>query len=157
MTARGEAWTHFLVHVGESSGDECRVWPYWRNSSTGYGLLMIERRSLYVHRMTAELWWGECPEGMEASHLCGNGHGGCWSGEHLVWETHSENMLRRSEHGTGNRGERHPMVRLSDRQVAAIRRRYAAGGVTQKALAERFGVCLPHVNRIIHGQRRSYA
>lgn len=51
------------------------------------------------------------------------------------------------------RGAKHPLARLSDEAVRIIRTEYAAGGVTQQALAERYGVSLMLINGIVRGKR----
>jgi predicted DNA-binding protein (UPF0251 family) len=43
-------------------------------------------------------------------------------------------------HGHSGQGEDHPMVKLTREQVLEIRRLYAEEGLTQKELAERFGL-----------------
>jgi hypothetical protein len=44
-------------------------------------------------------------------------------------------------------------AKLSPEQVASIRQRYAAGGVTQLALAAEFGVSHSRVNQLVRGVR----
>jgi hypothetical protein len=51
-------------------------------------------------------------------------------------------------------GEKHPKAKLTDAQVAEIRRRYAAGGVTQQALAQAYGVGWQTIHGHIRGQHR---
>lgn len=46
---------------------------------------------------------------------------------------------------------------LTFEQAQEIRRRYAAGGVTQQALADEYGCDRRHVSHIILGRRRSVA
>ena len=48
-----------------------------------------------------------------------------------------------------DRGERHPRAKLTEADVRAIRVRYAAGGVTQKRLADEFGVTESNIKLII--------
>ena len=51
------------------------------------------------------------------------------------------------------KGEQVGTAVLSADEVAAIRRRYATGLITQKALAHEFGVSRAQMCRIVHGQR----
>lgn len=51
------------------------------------------------------------------------------------------------------RGEQHGQARLTEAQVIELRRRYAAGGVTQRTLAAELGVTPRAVALIIRGQR----
>lgn len=43
---------------------------------------------------------------------------------------------------------------VTDRQVARIRKRYAAGGISQQALAEEYDLSQTHISRIVRGQNR---
>jgi hypothetical protein len=45
--------------------------------------------------------------------------------------------------------------RMNARQVEALRRAYHAGGVTQKQLAERYGISQSYVSAIVRGERRA--
>jgi hypothetical protein len=58
----------------------------------------------------------------EAAHSCGNGSNGCVTKGHLSWKTPTENNADRLIHGTSNRGEQHPMVKLSEDAVRLIYR-----------------------------------
>jgi DNA-binding transcriptional regulator YiaG len=48
-----------------------------------------------------------------------------------------------------------PDFRMNARQVEALRRAYHAGGVTQKQLAERYGISQSYVSAIVRGQLRA--
>jgi predicted transcriptional regulator len=50
------------------------------------------------------------------------------------------------------RGASHHLAKFTDEQVADIRSRYAAGGITQGALGQEFGVHTNTINRIIKGK-----
>jgi plasmid maintenance system antidote protein VapI len=45
-----------------------------------------------------------------------------------------------------------PRNKLSPAQVAALRRSYAEGNVTQQELANQYGICKGHVSRIVNGK-----
>lgn len=47
-------------------------------------------------------------------------------------------------------GERHPMRVLTWDRVRSIRQEYAAGGVTQRKLAGKYGVSPPTIHQILH-------
>jgi DNA invertase Pin-like site-specific DNA recombinase len=55
--------------------------------------------------------------------------------------------------GRGVYGSRSPHARITEEQVVEMRRRYAAGDVTQHELAEEFGVNQTTISRIIHLRR----
>lgn len=48
-------------------------------------------------------------------------------------------------------------LKLSDAEVAIIRERYSAGGVTQRALAEEYGTSQAHVSDLLRLKRRTSA
>lgn len=56
----------------------------------------------------------------------------------------------------GPRGEESGMSKLSAAQVAEIRALYAAGGITQAAIARRFGVSQGNISWIVTGQTRQH-
>lgn len=58
--------------------------------------------------------------------------------------THKRTML----------GEDHPQAKLTDAEVVEIRKRYAAGGVTYRELAEDYGTVIPTIASIITGKSR---
>lgn len=60
--------------------------------------------------------------------------------ENLRWATRAENHADKLQHGTGNRGERHRMVVLTEAQVRVIKRDLAGGQISIAALARQYGV-----------------
>ena len=72
--------------------------------------------------------------------------------ENLLWGTPKENGRDRRRHGTVL-GEDNPNAKLTWNDVAAIRRRYGLGGVTQSALGHEYGVARSTISQIISGQR----
>src|SRR5947199_536257 len=96
---------------------------------------------------------------------------------HLFLGTHADNMNDMAQKGRAASGERNAMrlypelvrskrggvfhqpsgelntaAKLTTDQVREIRERYAAGGVSQQALADEFGVSQPHLSRIVRGE-----
>jgi hypothetical protein len=51
------------------------------------------------------------------------------------------------------RGEQHGRAKLKESDVLEILRRYSAGGVTQKALAEEYGVHPVYLNKVLKGKK----
>jgi predicted DNA binding protein len=48
------------------------------------------------------------------------------------------------------RGEGHPQAKLTAEDVRLIRVAYESGGITQKALAEKFSVSLRAIQQVLH-------
>lgn len=85
----------FLKENAARKSGECLIWPFGRYEN-GYGAIIYEGRQTIAHRVMCRLAHGEpAEEYFEASHTCENGHIGCVSPDHLVWETHYDNHQRR--------------------------------------------------------------
>lgn len=146
VTARGSAQKFLEEVVLAHRGAECLDWPFAR-SEKGYGKIGKGTR---VHRLVCERVHGPPPSpDHDAAHSCGRGHMGCVNPQHLRWATKSENQMDRLAHGTDNRGEDHPLAVLTEAQVMEI---WASRGrVTQRALAERYGVAVGTIGNIHRG------
>jgi hypothetical protein len=123
----------------------------------GYLLVVVNRlgarKTRTVHRLVAEAFHGECPDGMEVRHFDGNQLNNAPS--NLAYGTKSENALDRSVHGRhpGAQGERNPKAKLTGDEVAEIRR-IANQGVTCREILQtgRFPVSLCTIQRIVSGK-----
>jgi hypothetical protein len=136
----------------EASGD-CLEWRRARTPA-GYGALRHKGRFLYAHRVAWEIENGPIPDGLHVLHSCDNPP--CCNPAHLRIGTHADNVGDMHERGRarscGLAGERHPMARLTETQVAEIRARYAAGGVTQYELAPEYGISQAHLSKVVSGK-----
>ena len=106
---------------------------------------------LHVHRLVATCFIGPQPSPLhEVAHNDGNP--GNNSASNLRWSTRSENHRDKVSHGTHNRGQRHPLARLSDAQVADIR----ASGLSNADVALAYSVTAKHVWAIRAHKAREY-
>jgi hypothetical protein len=128
--------------------NECIEWPHARAGRGEYGVLLIEGRNVYVHRLACERFHGPCPPGKEVAHECRNPI--CFNPQHLSWKTRQANLKDRDRHGTTARGERAGAAKLTEAQVQEIRRRFVKGTAT--ALGAEFGVAHSTILRIISGR-----
>lgn len=131
--------------------------PYRREDGYNMFILRHLNRSFHVraHQLVAEAFIGSKPfDGAEVCHRDGTRHNDHVT--NLRWDTRAANHADKILHGTANRGENSPGAKLTAAQVSEIRARYAAGGISQQALADEFGVRQPLVSRIISGKRRAY-
>lgn len=149
MTQRGAARA-FLFYAAAYEGEDCLVWPFGRDSA-GYARAKYQGAMHKASRVVCLFAHGEPPNAQDyACHTCGNGHGGCVNGKHLRWGSPKENQSDRIKDGTDGRGERHPMVKLTEADVAIIR---ALRGVeTGRDLAKRFGVAASTITVIQKGR-----
>jgi len=136
-TSKGEVARFFSQTVLPYDGDECLLWPYCK-TNTGYGLVRFKGEHRLAHRIVCEQENGPPPTPQyEAAHSCGKGHLGCVTRRHLSWKTRKENEDDKEMHGTRPRGEHHPLARLTEDDVRAIRRMH--GKLPQKKVALLFG------------------
>ena len=91
----------------------------------------------YVHALVLEAFDKPRPDGMECCHCDGNRANN--SASNLRWDTRAGNHADKDAHGTSVVGERHPMRRLDDTAVRAMRAR-RADGASSTQLAKEFNV-----------------
>jgi hypothetical protein len=131
-------------------GDACLTWPFSK-SSDGYARFYAKTGSQLVTRIICEKEHGPPPTPKhQAAHSCGKGHLGCVAKGHLSWKTRKENFADKLLHGTDNRGEKHPLVKLSEADVRHIRT--LKGTMYQREIANKFGVALTTVSGILMGR-----
>lgn len=127
-------------------------------------------QDIKAHRFSWELHRGPIPNGLWVLHNCPDGDNPrCVNPDHLWLGTNTENTADREAKGRTATGDRsgsrlHPerlprgsdvaISRLTEVQVLEIRRRYAAGGVSQTALAEQFSVTQTAISLVI--RRRTW-
>lgn len=143
---RGGVQLYFRDVVLPYEGDDCLIWPFARNAN-GYGTI----RGGIVSRFVCEHAHGPAPtEKHEAAHSCGKGHEACVTKLHMSWKTHAENMADKLVHGTHTRGDRCWSAKLTWGEVSEIRN--LRGVLTQKDLAEKYGVAKSRIHKIMSGK-----
>ena len=147
---------------------EC--WPWLGAASRGYGTFWLRSGLIEgapqgmqgrMHLATRVAWWlhaSQWPGAMDVCHTCDNPP--CCNPAHLWLGTTAENIADASSKGRMSRqgapaGESNPGHKLTDEQVEQIRRRYAAGGITQTDLGRLYGVDQALVSRIVNNKHRA--
>lgn len=124
----------FWEKVQKSEG--CWLWTgaCKNNSKWPYGVLGNGRgrNTLLAHRVSWELHYGPIPEGMLVLHHCDVAP--CVRPDHLFLGTFKDNTQDMLKKG------RFTPCKLTEQEVLEIRRRYPAGGVTYKELAQQYNV-----------------
>jgi hypothetical protein len=140
-------FVRFMRHV--SIGAEvgaCWIWA--GNKPDGrYGHFSVGGKVVKAHRWLHELLHGPIGDGLVVRHHCDNPQ--CVNPDHLAIGTPQQNtadMLLRGR-GADRRGEKHPLVRLTEDDVRTIRS-LRAGGATETALATKFGVGRGQIGKI---------
>lgn len=105
-----------------------------------------------VHQLVTLAFHGPRPSpNHHAAHRDGDKTNNHWT--NLRWATREENEADKLLHGTSNRGERNGMAKLTDTQVAEIKKRIASGE-RQARLVEEYGVSAGAISNIYRGKRR---
>ncbi len=115
----------------------CLLWPRTTNRG-GYAMALDGKHPRSVHRLAFEIAVGPIPDGCDICHHCDKPP--CFRPIHLFAGTENENIQDSIAKGRFRRalGENHGNAKLDNDSILAIRRLYAAGGITQRALAQRF-------------------
>jgi predicted DNA-binding protein (UPF0251 family) len=160
MPARNSSTTEARFHTRiDRSESGCWLWTgaVHRN---GYGGMWP---NVLVHRFAWELANGPVPDGMMVLHRCDVRT--CVNPDHLFLGTHDVNMSDmvtkgRSASGGRNVSTKHPekfrgvrngRAKLTEDDVRAIRA--AHGTVTQREMAQRYGVHASTIERVLSGVR----
>lgn len=154
---RGTLAARLFAKVEKTAG----CWVFEGAMSHGYGRIGRGSRdagTVTAHRASWEIHNGPVPPGLFVLHRCDNRP--CVRPAHLFLGNQAANVADCREKGRGRNppvtsmpGERNPRAVLTEMDVATIRERYALGGVTQRALADEFGVHNSAVNMIVKRRR----
>lgn len=126
----------------------CWGWKAYKDND-GYGRLNVRGIPVRVSRLSWEISRGEIPHGKVVCHRCDNPE--CTNPLHLYLGSHKDNMRDRNRRGRTRSGEEHGNAILSEREVLEIIS-LARFGVTQRAIADRYGVESSRVSKIVAGK-----
>lgn len=143
--------SRFLSGVKRGAPSDC--WPWMRGlSSRGYGVFNVRRIQHSTHRVAFLLANDTIRDDLLVMHACDNRR--CCNPSHLSQGTHSENNKQAYAHGNNPRraGSKHPLSKLTERQVEEIRLAVASGEL-HRVVASRYGVHRRTVTGIVEGRR----
>lgn len=142
--------------------DGCWLWT-GATKPTGYGNFGVSGRTVTAHRFAYEQFVGVIGDGLCVLHHCDNPS--CVNPEHLFLGTQGDNMRDMTRKGRNtsqthperqHHGEHHHWTKLTTAQAHEIRRRYAAGGVSQPQLGKEFNVRHSTIGAIVRGENRRH-
>lgn len=119
----------------------------------GYGQIRVPgtRRNVYAHRLSYELYKGPIPPGAQLLHSCDNP--ACVNPAHLSVGSSGDNHQDMKAKGRHLFGERNKQSRLTEKQVVALKAMLANSDLSQREIAQAFGVSQVQVSRIKRGLR----
>ena len=130
---------HFLRRGWTPDENGCWIWNAAPNQS-GYGDINFRGRTYKAHRVSYEHFKGEILTADDlVCHTCDVRL--CVNPDHLWRGTISENNLDRDIKLRQSRGTGRPAAKLNEDLVRKIRLEYSLGNVSQKTLAQRYGIC----------------
>ncbi len=145
----GNLADRFWAHV-QKSDNACWLWTGTKNAYD-YGVFGYRGKLLFAHRVSWELHNNKkIPDGMCILHVCDRPI--CCCPSHLLLGTKLDNSRDMSRKGRSARGERSGVAKLTEALVIEMRKRYAAGGVLIRELAEEVGMSRPAMGAAIRGE-----
>lgn len=141
--------------------EETECWEYKKMlTKAGYGRIWVYPNTVYAHRIAWILTHGAIPKGMLVCHHCDNPP--CCNPNHLFLGTAKDNLQDaaakgRTRHGPTLYGTAHPLSKLTEEDVARIRKDYTPGipgkrsSTSIKGLAAQYNVAYSLIHRIVRG------
>lgn len=135
----------------------CWLWNACFHRNSGYGSFGISRSITdHAHRIAWILTYGPIPEGLFICHKCDNRL--CVRPDHLFAGTQKDNLqdMKRKGRGTiANRGAGSGKTKLTDIDVANIRK-LSAVGLSMAEIGRRYTMAGTSISRIVHRKRWKY-
>ena len=107
-------------------------------------------RLAYAHRVSWEIHKGEIPKDVQVLHRCDVP--ACVNPSHLFLGTNTDNiadkLLKNRQHRM--RGEKNGNSKITSTIATGIREMYSSGGISYRALAEKFNISKSQCFRIVN-------
>jgi predicted DNA-binding protein (UPF0251 family) len=158
------AFVRFWSSVDTQTPSEKGCW-FWKGyvRPDGYGEISVKGKVRRAHRVSFEMHNGGIGEGECVCHACDVP--GCVRPDHLWLGTRDDNQKDMAKKGRAARGDRngavlhpermergeaHHNAKLTEKEVREIRKLYLETGLSQSALAKKYGVAQSAVFRILN-------
>lgn len=136
---QGQVWRHTNGQCRRAEKDGRYKRIAWTNG---------RKHEVYAHRVVYMALTGEdIPDGKQTNHKDGNKKNN--HPDNLEVVTPAENMRHAVQVLGVNRGEKCGAAKLTCNQVRAIRQRYAKGDITQREIAQQYGVHHTLISHIV--------
>ncbi len=129
----------------------CWIVQRYATDKHGYIRLKWSKKRLFAHRIMYELVFGKIPKGLVVRHTCDRP--ACINPCHLDAGTPAHNVADRVMRG---RNGRNGNAKLTEQQVLQILTLLKEGELSQKKLAERFGIGRSTIAGISRGETWKY-
>lgn len=145
----------FNPHKFQATDTGCINWTGSKDNR-GYAMFVNNKEAWKMSRVVYTYHFGDIEPGLFILHSCDNP--ACVNPDHLSAGTQRENMQQRharNRYNTQPRGSEHARSRLSEFDIANIRK-YWAAGMSQTKLGKMYGEAQPTIYNIVHGNTYSH-
>ncbi len=123
-------------------------WKYkGRSVRGGYKQIWDGYKYRMAHKFSYEKYNGPIPSGLLVRHKCDNPW--CVNPQHLELGTYKDNSQDMVTRERSCKGEKHPLRKLTNKEVLEIRRLWSLGKYTYKSLSTMYNVYLTTIEKIV--------
>lgn len=142
----------FWSKVERREPNDCWTWRASLDSS-GYGQLKRDGKVVRASRLAYELALGPIPDGVFVCHKCDDRR--CCNPSHLLLGANADNvadMVAKRRQALGEKSGGAKLTEAEVHEIVSLRR----DGLTQSAIAARFGVLRQQISNILSGKSWSH-
>lgn len=134
------------IEINKNTG--CWIWTSAKIK--GYGIYRLNNRNFRAHRMMYEFHYGPIPKDMLICHKCDNPS--CVNINHLFLGTAQDNIIDMHNKGRfdNRKGDRHPLAKLTDKNIIDIRSSWLNKLYNQRQLARMYSVTFQTISDIVN-------